>query len=424
MHTTQTIQSAIRALGDGPLGESKVVEHLHPLFSRSLARNERTGEIYLANHSLGRPMDAMGEAVAISLDVWYDELDGAWDQWINARDSFRKRIASIIGLEQWDAVVPKTSAGQGLRAAVNALPRRDAPPTIVATRAEFDSIDFILKAYERKGTARIVWVDADDEGLFHSDDLIDAITDDTDLVVCSMVGFVTGQLMRDLDRVVESAHRHGALMLVDAYHAFGTVPIDFESLGADFLVGGSYKYIRGGPGACFLAIHPRHLSINGGVPDKDGLFTTDTGWFAKADTFGYTRSDAPAFAPGGDAWLESTPPTIVYAQANPGLELVEGIGVDRLRAYSLAQQDHLCDALRSNGVSPRGLEYRGAFVLIPSEAGPEAISALKAQGVNADGRPCPMTGRFMVRLCPDLLNTKDELSEAARRIGRALGSND
>jgi kynureninase len=422
MGTTPAIQSAIRALGDEPLSESMVVEHLHPLFSRSLARNERTGEIYLANHSLGRPLDATGEAVTRALDAWYDELDGAWDQWIDARDSFRKRIASIIGCTQWDAVVPKTSAGQGLRAAINALPRRDGPPTIVATRGEFDSIDFILKAYEHKGSARIVWVDADDDGLLHSDDLIDAITDETDLVVCSMVGFVTGQWMVDLDRVVAATHRHDALMFVDAYHAFGTVPIDFEALNADFMVGGCYKYIRGGPGACFLAIHPKHLSGDGGVPDKDGLFTTDTGWFAKQDTFGYTRSDAPAFAPGGDAWLESTPPAIVYAQANPGLELVEGIGVGRLRDYSLAQQDHLRDALRGHGVEARVLAHRGAFVLIPSETGTEAIAALKAQGVNADGRPCPKTGRFMVRLCPDLLNTQAELSEAARRIGKAMGS--
>jgi len=424
MSTMNTIHEATSRLGDGPLTESSIVEHIHPLFTRVLARNARTDEIYLANHSLGRPLDAMSDEIARSLDAWYDELDGAWELWINQRDQFRTLIAGLIGCTRWDAVVPKTSAGQGLRAAINALPRRDgSPPNIIATKGEFDSIDFNLKAYAHKGAAKVQWVDPDANGLFHADDLIEAITDETDLVVFSMVGFVHGQLMGDMDQIIQRAHAHSAMVLVDAYHAYGTVPIDFESLDADFLIGGSYKYTRGGPGACFLAINPKHLCDTGGVPDPDGLFTTDTGWFAKQDTFGYARSDTPAFAPGGDAWLESTPPAIVYAQANPGLELIAGIGVDRLRAYSLDQQLHLSNELAKHGITLATPEHHGAFVIIPAVNGKQAISLIKAQGVNADGRPCPANGKWSIRLCPDLLNTKAELSEAARRIGQAMGKN-
>jgi hypothetical protein len=42
------------ALGPGPLTEERVREHVAPLFSRTLAANR--GRIYLANHSLGRPL--------------------------------------------------------------------------------------------------------------------------------------------------------------------------------------------------------------------------------------------------------------------------------------------------------------------------------------------------------------------------------
>jgi len=418
MNTQTDIEAAIAGLGDGALFESKIVEHIHPLFSRVLARKKRTGEIYLANHSLGCPMDAIAGEVSRALDAWYEDLDGAWSLWIEQRDLFRKGVAGLIGCPRWDAVVPKTSAGQGLRAVINALP--NPKPTIVSTLGEFDSIDFNLKASAHKQRSTVRWVDSDDEGLFHADDLIAAIDDETDLVVVSMVCFVTGQLITDLEHVIEAAHACGALVLVDAYHAFGTIPIDFERLDADFLIAGSYKYTRGGAGACFLAIHPRHLSADGGVPDPEALFTTDTGWFAKQDTFAYRRTEQPEFAPGGDAWLESTPPPLVYFQAMPGLSLVRSLGVDRIRAYSLEQQTFLIDELAKVGVSTRWLEHHGAFVLIPSEDGRSAVAALKDAGVNTDARPCPKTGKWFIRLCPDLLNTENELAQGAIRIGHAL----
>ena len=113
----------------------------------------------------------------------------------------------------------------------------------------------------------------------------------------------------------------------------------------------------------------------------------------------------------------------MYFQAAPGLQLTESLGVDRLRAYSLKQQSFLCDELAKNGITPRLLEHRGAFLLVETPDGHHAIESLKAQGINADARPCPKTGNWQVRFCPDLLNTKAELREAATRIGKALNTN-
>ena len=60
--TRPTIAEAVQALGGGPLTEESVREAIWPLFSRTLDRpshpklNGRP-EVYLANHSLGRPLD-------------------------------------------------------------------------------------------------------------------------------------------------------------------------------------------------------------------------------------------------------------------------------------------------------------------------------------------------------------------------------
>ena len=417
----QIINDAVARLGEGELTESALVEHIHPLFSRVLARNERTDEIYLANHSLGRPLDLVAELIRGALDGWYEHLDGVWGTWLDARDAYRAQVTNLLNWNDPKSVVPKTSAAQGLRAVLNALP--SSSPNVVSTRCEFDSIDFVLKSYAHKGRASVTWIEPDDKDILQVDPIIDAIDETTDLVVVSAVCFVTGQQVQGLDRLIKHAHANGCLVLLDTYHAMGVLDLDYLQLGADFLIGGNYKYTRGGAGACFLAIHPRHLSAAGGVPDRESIFTIDTGWFAKEEPFAYKRSDKPAYAPGGDAWLEATPPVLTYYQALPGVMLCNAIGIDRLRAYSIEQQQFLADQLIEKGISPRLIEYRGAYLLVEHDDGHRAMKELKDEGVNIDARPLPQSGRWVIRFCPDILNTRDELTRAAQRVGRVLGSN-
>lgn len=402
------ITRAVSALGADPLTEDALRSHIHPLFSRVLERHE----IYLANHSLGRPLDRVSEDIARFASLWQRDMDSAWGAWLAEIHAFRQMLARVLGLSPADAVVPKTSAGQGLRAVLNALPpsRSGGPHQIVATRAEFDSIDFILKTYQTKGRVEIRWVDTRD-GLVHEDDVIRAIGSRTDLVIVSHVVFATGQLLDRVGDIVSAAHAAGALCLVDMYHSAGVVPLDMPSIGADFAIGGSYKYFRGGPGAGWLAIQPRHLAT-----EQPTLRTLDTGWFAKKDTFGFARTETPLLASGGDAWMECTPSPIPAYQANAGIALVLAIGVDRLRAYSIEQQSCLASDLSEFGVPVRLIEPRGAFILVPSGDAAGLTAALKSAGLNTDARGSH------VRLCPDILNTRAELRHAAQLIARVRSS--
>lgn len=402
----------------GPLTEPGLVEHIHPLFSRSLARSD---EIYLANHSLGRPLDQTADDVREAIDLWYTEMDGAWGAWLAERDAYRSRIARLIGRSDERAVVPKTSAAQGLRAVINSLPSQT--PNIVATRGEFDSIDFVLKAYAHRGRARVSWVSCDERARFDADRIIAAIKPGTDLVVVSRVFFATGQVLESLERIIERAHGLNARVLVDAYHSAGVLPESMDRIGCDAMIGGNYKYTRGHTGACWLALSDLMLGP-AGVPDTDRPAPVDTGWFAKAQPFAYHRTDLPEYAAGGDGWLEATPPVLTYYQARAGLELTLALGVERLRAYSLEQLAFLRAALHDAGV-PTALinarpEQHGAYLLIPVADGKQAVGALKRAGINTDARPSPAGGQWFVRLCPDILNTRDELATAASVVGRTL----
>jgi kynureninase len=298
-------------------------------------------------------------------------------------------------------VVPKTSAGQGLRAVLNTF---DSPPRAVTTEGEFDSLDVILREYARRSRIALTFVEAREDGRFDTADIVAAIGRSVDLVVVSDVVFNTGQRLDDVGAIVGATHAAGGRLLLDVYHSLGALPVDVVRYDADFAVGGSYKYLRGGPGACFLYLHPRHL---------DGsLRTLDIGWFAKRDRFAYERPDPPELAAGGDAFLESTPPVITCYQARAGQQLALALGAARVRAYSIEQQRRLVALLAERGVDARGgTADRGAFVVVETPHAARWCAALAARGIVTDAR-----GPYL-RLCPDVVTRDAGLVRAAAALG-------
>lgn len=399
------IQQAMSELGGGPLQQDAVQQHIAPLFSRVLSSDT----VYLANHSLGRPLDAMDDDLAEATAAWYGKLGDAWDGWLEERQAFRTRIAALIGAARADCVIPKTSAGQGLRTVLNALPGK---PRVISTRGEFDSIDVILKQYAALERIELQWIEPDVDGDFTIEPVIDAVNHGkgADLVVISQVMFMSGQIVRDLQSLAHACHRRGTRLLVDAYHAVGVIPVDVVRLQADFVIGGCYKYLRGGPGACFLYIAPDMF--------ETGLRPLDIGWFANSDPFGYQRPELPVLHAGGDGFLESTPAVLTWYQARSGLEFTLAMGVERLRAYSLTQLNALRGYLADAGVNAvkGGDEDHGAFLAIRLADAMEFPARLQREAILCDAR-----GQWL-RLCPDCLTRDDELRRAAAVLGELLGS--
>lgn len=368
--------------------EERLRNEVWPRFSRVMRR----GEIYLANHSLGRPPDRVAEDVRAALDAWYADMDGAWKHWLSSREKFRSLTAKLVHAPRADCIVPKTSAGQGLRAVLNALPGK---PRVLTSDGEFDSIDFILRVYREQGRIdlKIVpWRELAPAG--------------ATLLVVSTAMFRDGEVVANLPRLVRAAHAAGAMVLLDVYHHAGVLPLDLAALDADFAIGGSYKYTRGGPGACWLYVRP-------GLAET--MRTLDTGWFAKKDVFAYARPEPPEFGPGGDAWLESTPPVLAPVQALAGLELTLELGVESLRAYGLAQKRKLSDLLYQKGIEAGGVgEDHGAFLTVTRSNAAKIAKDLETKGVKVDAR-----GEYL-RICPDILNSDAELERAAQQIAATI----
>ena len=214
------IEAAVAALGNGPLTEAGIAAHVAPLFSRVLAR--RGAAIDLANHSLGRPLDATAGDVAEAIELWQVRMGDAWDPWLAEMDAYRARLARLLAAPRAACIVPKTSAGQGLRAILNSY---DSVPRVVATRGEFDSIDLILRHYAQRGRIALSLVEPRTDGLFAAEDLRQAVRAGVDLVVVSHVLFNTGQVLPDLPALIAAAHAAGARVLLDVYHSLGVFPV-------------------------------------------------------------------------------------------------------------------------------------------------------------------------------------------------------
>ncbi len=370
--------AAVAELGSGPLREEAVTRHLRPLFGRALA----SSRVYLANHTLGRPLDQMQADLLEGAALWSDALRDAWTPWLAEEASYRAALAALLGLPVAECVVPKASAGQALRSVLNTLPFG---ATVLTTGGEFDSVTAVLRRYAEEDRLRVEYA-LPAEGRWTAASVGEALAGlpGTRLVVVSQVFYGDGQVFADLPALACAVHAHGAELLVDSYHALGVLAVDMPQLGCDYLIGGCYKYLRGGPGAAFLALAPGALAR--------GVRPLDTGWFA---------GDA-----GGDAWLEGTPPVLTYYQARSGLAFTRAVGVERLRRYSLGQLAGLRALLEERGIpSAGGDEEHGAFLTIPSPEAERLVAQLAERDIVVDAR----AGNL--RVCPDCLSTGAELEQ-------------
>src|SRR5207302_384027 len=102
-----------------------------------------------------------------------------------------------------------------------------------------------------------------------------------------------------------------------------------------------------------------------------------------------------------------TPNIPAFYAARPGLEIINEIGIDAIRAKSMRQTRRLIDLANDRGYSctaPTDPQRRGGTVAINVEHGYEVSLALKARDIICDYRP-----GAGVRLSPHFYTTDDEL---------------
>jgi kynureninase len=196
-------------------------------------------------------------------------------------------------------------------------------------------------------------------------------------------------------------------VILDCYQSAGIVPLDVTALDVDFAVGGSVKWLCGGPGNGWLYVRPDLV---------EALEPTYTGWQAHARPFGF--EEEMEYAPGVARFLTGTPNVAAHLAGTAGYDLVEEIGVERIRERSLRQTQLLLDLADAAGfevVSPRDPDRRGGTVTIRVPDFPAVHAELEARGILCDFRP-----DAGIRLGPHFYNLDDELRFAMAQIEQIL----
>ncbi len=238
------------------------------------------------------------------------------------------------------------------------------------------------------------------------DEIVDAIDERTLLVPVSHVLFKSGEI-QDVERIVERAHEAGAHVILDAYQSAGIVPLDLTALNVDFAVGGSVKWLCGGPGNGWLYVRPDLAAL---------LEPSYTGWQAHESPFAF--EEEMRYAAGAARFLTGTPNVPALYAATAGYDLIEEIGVERIRANSLRQTDlliALADAAGFGVASPRDPERRGGTVTVHVDEFPAVHKELSERQILCDFRP-----GAGIRIGPHYYSSDDELRHVIAQIGEIV----
>jgi selenocysteine lyase/cysteine desulfurase len=338
---------------------------------------------YLNSCSQGALSDAVRAAYEDYLDGW-DDRGAPWDYWIERSEAARASFARLVSAEPADVAVT-TSLSQGVSALASAVDFA-ARPKVVISDYEFPTIGQIWHAQQARGAeVHVVAPDA----------LEEAIDERTAVVSITAVCYRNGVRL-PVEEIAAAAHERGALVVLDAYQAIGTYPLDVRELGVDALAAGVLKYLLGSAGLAFLWTRPGLVAE---------LTPTQTGWFADEDVFAMDHTD---YSPAATAsrFQSGTPPIPSIYGGVAGMDLIREIGIAETRAHVNALNERLIAGVDELGgvlATPREVERRGALVCIRSTDAPALVAALAADGVVTSERDSNL------RVSAHAYNTADDV---------------
>ncbi len=372
-----------------------------PILSRS---------VYMISNSLGAMPRAAARSLAEYADLWATRGVRAWEErWWELAGEVGSRIGALIGAEPGTVSMHEnvtTAEAVALSCARPSGPRRK----ILCTAMDFPSMVYLYRAQQEAGFDLEI-VPALDDGSVPGERLAAAIDDRTAVVAFSHVLFRSSYIV-DPQPVIARARQVGAVVILDGYQSAGIIPVDVASLGVDFFVGGCLKWLCGGPGNAFLYTAP-HV--------RERLQPRFTGWVAHRRPFAFDIDDGD-LRPDGMGMMNGTPAIPAYYAALPGLDIIREVGLDRIRAASIAMTGRLLehvDHLGFRTVAARDPERLAGTVAVDVPDALAVSRALKARDFVIDYRP-----GVGIRVSPHFYTTLDEIDATMAELARIVRDKD
>jgi kynureninase len=273
----------------------------------------------------------------------------------------------------------------------------------------FPSVRYLYDRLARSRGATVKVVESPDGVSVPTEAMLAAIDETTLLVPMSHVLFQSAYI-QDAKAICAKAKAVGAHVVLDAFQSVGTVPVDVDDLGCAFLIGGTLKWLCGGPGGAFLYVRPDLI---------DRLAPSLTGWMAHPEPFAF-EPPPMRYTTGAYRWMNGTPNVAALYACRAGPKLVAEAGTAAIREKSMRQTKRIVDAALARNWSvkaPLAPEHRGGTVALDVPNAKSVKYELLAREILVDYRP-----GAGIRLSPHFYTSDDEIDHALAQIDDILAS--
>ena len=362
---------------------------------------------YLINNSLGAMPVAARRAVQQFLDEWDSRGVRAWgDGWWALQEKVADQIAGILGAQKGTVSMHQNIA-VAQEMILSCFRFDGARNKVVYADRNFPSDQYIYEARKAHG-AQLVRVPAASDGISTDPEQVAAAIDDKTLLVAIDHVMFRSSAIVDVRPIVAKARKHGAFVVLDLFHSAGIVPLDVQQLGVHAIVGGALKWLCGGPGNCFLWVHPDEVKR---------LQPSFTGWAAHKQPFAFSPAGQD-FRDDGGRFFTGTPNVPALCSGKEGIATIAEVGLPAIRGKSQRQTALLIEHAERAGLtirSPRDAARRGGHVALDVPHGYAVCQVLSAREIVVDFRP-----DSGLRIAPHFFNTDDEVIAAVRAIRDVL----
>jgi kynureninase len=355
--------------------------------------------IHLLSHSLGPVPRAARESMIAYYDAWeHHTSEDAWaTSWWELSRRVGDRIARILGGTPGSVQI-QPNASIALATVSSCFDYKAGRNKVVTTALDFPSMEYFWDAQRHIG-ARVEVLSSPDGISVPLEQILDAIDNDTCLVALAHTSYCSSYRV-DVQAIVERAHAKGAQVLLDVYQSAGVVQLNAAEWNVDFLIGGTIKWLCGGPSCGYLYVRPEL---------QRDLRPRLTGWVAHDSPFDFAHAPM-RYARSVRRFAQGTPSIPALYSAIPGLELIEAVGVSEIAAESQRRTQSMIDFALERGWTintPVDKNQRGGSVMIGVDDAQVMAERLSERKVFVDWRP-----GAGLRMSPHFFNTDEEIDEA------------
>lgn len=164
-------------------------------------------------------------------------------------EASRATVASFLGAKTEEIVFTK-SATESLNLLAYAFSNADpgsqfaisSEHSIVVSEMEHHANLIPWQQLAKRSGAELKWFGVTSDGRLDESNIDSLITSKTKIVAITQQSNVLGTI-NNLDRIIEKAHKVGAIVIVDACQSVPHIPVNVTKLGADFLAFSGHKIL-------------------------------------------------------------------------------------------------------------------------------------------------------------------------------------